>query len=114
MSTTREHESCRSLKDAGHAVKKNFIPDRWSQEYKSVSALRTEAPLHALKRAIEEIGALEVERDRLREDTSLLAISLEDLQRCRRDNTKLLRQRYGLEDALLKCRKRLVELEKNV
>lgn len=66
-------------------------------------------PLQALKTAIEEIGALQVERDQLREDAVLLKTSLRDLQSCRQDNIKLLHQKDGLEDALRKCRQELVE-----
>jgi hypothetical protein len=95
-------------------VKKKQIPERWSQDYTSVSTLHTlpEKPLHALKTAIEEIWALEAERDRLLEDTSLLKTSLKDLQCCRIDNIRLLHQKYGLEDALQNCRERLLKLEK--
>jgi hypothetical protein len=93
-------------------VKKKRIPERWYQHYKSVSPLDelSDARLHALKTAIEEIADLESERNRLLEDTSLLETSLKDLQSCRKDNIKLLREKYGLEDALKKCWKRLVEL----
>jgi hypothetical protein len=94
-------------------VKKKHIPERWTQAYASVSTLHKlpEMPLHALKTAIEEIADLEVERDRLREDTILLKTSLRDLQSCRQDNIKLLHQQYGLENALHKCRHALARLE---
>jgi hypothetical protein len=98
-------------KSGGHTVKKKPIPERWSQEYTSVSKLHTlpENPLHALKTAIEEIWTLEKERDRLLEDTTLLETSLTDLRTCRKDYMKLLNQKHSLEHALQQCR---VTLEK--
>jgi hypothetical protein len=99
-------------RERGHTVKKKHIPKRWSREYNSVSALPRlpETPLHALKTAIEEIGALEIERDRLLEDSSLLNTSLKDLQDCRKDYLKLLHRKYDLRDALQKCQEQLSKL----
>ena len=111
-----ELEAVDPRKPGGHRVKKKPIPERWSQDYTSVSTLHKlpDKPLHALKTAIEEIWALETERDRLLQDASLLKASLKDLQACRKDNIKLLHQKHGLEDALQKCWERLTKLEKNI
>jgi FtsZ-binding cell division protein ZapB len=88
------------------------IPERWKEDYQSVTARRRlpEEPLWALKTAIEEIAILEVERDRLAEDASLLKTSLEDLQECRKNNIELLHERNGLGDELRRCRDHLAIL----
>jgi hypothetical protein len=93
-------------------VKKKRIPERWNRDYASALEKLPEPGQHALKTAIEEIAALEGERNGLLEDTRLLETSLKDLQDCRIDNMKLRRERHGLEDALRKCREGLVNLER--
>ena len=65
-------------------MKKINIPQRWSQQYNSVSASPTSHV--ALKTAIEEIGLLEAERAKLLEENELLEPSLKDLQECRKQN----------------------------
>jgi FtsZ-binding cell division protein ZapB len=94
----------------GKHIPGKHVPDRWIRDYQSVTVLHKlpDDPLRALKTAIEEIGALEFERDRLAEDTNLLKLSLKDLQECRKNSKKLWHQRNGLQDALQKCQEHLV------
>lgn len=46
-------------------MKKKHIPERWNRDYSSALEKLPEPGHHALKTAIEEIAALEGERNRL-------------------------------------------------
>lgn len=87
---------------------KKRIPDRWSQQYKSVSSQHASP----LKRAIEEIAALEAERAKLHEDKDLLGPTLKDLQDCRKLTYEMAKRTHKLEEMLHQCREALAKRDR--